>query len=70
MEDDDECQYSISELVEKMKLLSPGQDTYSEKHIRRLLCARFGAVIVIAEIPGKSIIVTFTHINHKILNDK
>ncbi|KAK3931374.1 Formate--tetrahydrofolate ligase [Frankliniella fusca] len=61
LESEDECQYTLAELVSMMPAVGADMDTpmYSEKHLERLLKERYPREIKIVERPGKSSILCF-----------
>lgn len=69
-EDCDDCQYTLAQLILKMKQYDPTHETYSEKHLKRKLKDKYGEGVVFTEIQGRSSVVCFTGVAHKILSDK
>ena len=70
LDDNDECQYSVQELSERMTSFLDGHEGYSMKHLKRKLKAHYGDDIVVTSIIGKSSIVSFRDKAHKILHEK
>lgn len=68
MDNDDECQYSISELHHIMETFLDGQTGYTTKYLKML--DHYGDNIIITEVPGKNSIVSFKDTAYKILHDK
>ena len=65
----DECQYSVSELLDYMETFLNGEDGYSIKYFKQKLKERYGDDIIITSIAGKSSIVSFRDPAHKILRE-
>ena len=57
LSENDECQYSIAELEERMN--AEGSQAYSRKHLKEKLLAVFGDNVTISELPGKNGVVSF-----------
>src|SRR5207245_10170708 len=55
----DECQYSMSELMEKLQELNPSAKSYCEQHLRNKLQSVFGNLMTVTYVPGKKTIVSF-----------
>lgn len=70
LEHNDECQYSLDELVSIMTNFEGTTTVYSKKHLKRKLEKHFGKHITIADISGRSGVVCFTHCVKDILSDE
>lgn len=57
VDEEDECQYSISQLQHIMETHLDGQTGYATIHLKRKLVDHCGANIIITEVPGKESIV-------------
>lgn len=69
MESSEECQFSINELMCKMKELIDDEECYSEKHLLRKLDAHYGRQISISTLNGQNSIISFSGTAKKILVD-
>ena len=65
--ENDECQYSIAELEERMN--AEGSQAYTRKRLKEKLLAAFGDNVTITELPGKHGVVSFRDTARKILHD-
>lgn len=54
----DECQYSLSELLEHMETFLHGEDGYSIQYLKKKLKEHYGNDIIITSIYGKYSIVS------------
>jgi len=70
LDENDECQYSVAELLEYMDPFLYGQEGYSMKYLKIKLQEHYGDDITITSITGKSSIVSFRDSAHKILREK
>ena len=70
LDDNDECQYPLQELLERMTSFLDGNEGYSVTYLERKLKSHYGDEIVITSIPGKSSVVSFRDKAHKILHEK
>ena len=69
MEDNDECQYAISELLAKFKSLIPSHyEAVSSQTLKKKLIDHFGARITITNVLGGKSILTFTANSCSIFN--
>ena len=69
LDENDECQYSLSELLEQMDTYLDGQQGYTSRHLQSKLEEHYGDKITITRIPGKSNIVCFRDMSDTILHD-
>ena len=69
LENNDECQYSMSELLEHMDSYLNGKEGYSNKLLQSKLLEHYGDQITITSIPGKSNVVCFKDAAGKVLHD-
>ncbi len=69
LDENDECQYSLSELSDIYESYMEGAEGYSVKWLRQKLQARYGDQMIITSIQGISNIVTFRDKGHKVLRD-
>jgi len=65
----DECQYSLSDLLDTMNDMSQPFNCYTEKHLKRQLLTHYKSDIVITELPGKVNHVSRREKSYKILTD-
>lgn len=70
IEDNEECQFSLSDLVGVMKRLDSTTAPYSEKHLKRKLKEFYGDSVVFTSIPGRSSVVCFSGYRDKILTEQ
>ncbi|KAJ8866358.1 hypothetical protein PR048_032201 [Dryococelus australis] len=70
IEDNEECRFTISELVGKLAEISPDSQPYSEKHLKRNLTEHYGENVNITHLPGKQGIVCFSGVMNEIITDK
>lgn len=70
LDENDECQYSLSELLEYMENFLNGHDGYSLKYFKKNLIEHYGDDITITSITAMSSIVSFRDSTHKILHEK
>ena len=59
LDDNDECQYTVSDLMEHMETFLNGEEGYSLKYFKQKLKERYKDDIIITSLPGKSSIVSF-----------
>ena len=65
----EDSQYSMTELVYCLKEMSTTDDTYSETHLKRRLLHKYGDSITINQLSGKCSVVMFYAAGQKILTD-
>ena len=70
LDGNDECQYSLQELSDYMETFLDGKDGYGIQYLKTKLREHYGDDIVLTSIPGKSTIVSFHDLAHKILNQQ
>ena len=70
LDSNDECQYSLGELVDHVDNFLEGGEGYTYKQLKSKLSCHHGDNITITCIPGKSSILTFKDVAHKILQGK
>lgn len=71
LEDNDECQFTIDELLSTLNTLNPTEvNVYSKKHLKRKLEKHYGEFITITETKGKCSTVCFSGCSSRILTDK
>ena len=70
LQQNDECQYSLDELLSIMTNFDGSSTTYSKKHLKRKLQDHFGNQITISDISGKTCIVCFTQYMKDVLSDE
>ncbi len=70
LDENDECQYSLSELLDHMDGYLGGKEGYTLKHLRNKLLDHYANNIAITSIPGKPSIVSFRDVAHNILQEK
>ena len=70
LDTNDECQYSISELLNYMDRFLDGKEGYTPKHLKTKLLNHFKDNITITSLSGKESVVSFRDVSHKILQDK
>lgn len=70
LDETDECQYSLSELLEHMETFLHGEDGYSIQYLEKKLKEHYGNDIIITSIYGKYSIVSFCDTAHRILHEK
>lgn len=73
MEDDEDCQFSLSMLEEKMETLCDKEEqgcAYHKKHLKRKLLDHFGDNIIITEIKGKESVVCLREETDRVVWDK
>lgn len=69
MSENDKCQYSFDELIEKLAdLLLQSTELRSEKTLRHKLKEHFGDDVIITSRHGKTLVVCFKDTGCKILN--
>jgi hypothetical protein len=68
LESSEECQFTLQDLYRRMGNASES-GCYGEKHLMRLLCAKYGPYVTIATLPGKSSLVCFSGRLSQILSD-
>ena len=66
----DECQYSILELMEYMENFLNGDEGYSMKWFKQKLGDHYGEDITITNLKGKQSIVSFRESTYKLLNER
>lgn len=64
---DDECQYSLTELLNFTSECLDDYNCYTAKHLKAKLLEHYGDIIIITSIIGKSNISSFRDTSHKIL---
>ena len=67
-EDNERCQMTVSDLVDKMSEIC-GEEAYSVIHMKRKIIEHFGDSIIISELNGKHNVVTFKDSADAILHD-
>ena len=70
LDGNEECQYSISELMEHMGNFLQGEEGYSIKYFKQKLKDHYGDDIIITSITGKSSTVNFHNTAHRVLREK
>jgi len=70
LDDNDECQYAVSDLMEHMETFLNGEEGYSLKYFKQKLKDRYKDDIIITSIPGKSTVVSFRDSAHRILRER
>ena len=70
LDDNDECQYSIPELMEYMENFLNGDEGYSMKWFKQKLSDHYGDDITITNIKGKPSIVSLRESTYKVLNER
>ena len=75
LEENDECQYSLKELMEKMKSFydgdPDGDKVYETKYLRDKLAQHFGDQVIITRLKGRQDnVVTFRDMGYKLFKDK
>ena len=71
LDDNDECQYSLPELLECMDQYLPSDvEGYTLKYLKIKLKEHYGQKITITSISGKSTVISLRDVAHKILRDK
>ena len=70
IDENDECQYTVSDLMEQMETFLDGEEGYSLKYFKQKLRERYKDDIIITSIHGKTSIVSFRESAHRILREK
>lgn len=70
IDDNDECQYAVSDLMEHMETFLNGEEGYSLKYFKQKLKERYKDDIIITSLPGKSSIVSVRESAHRILRER
>jgi len=70
LNENDECQYSISELHNILSQFLDEQPGYTTKHLKAKLMDHYGDKVTITKIPGKHGVVSFRDTVHNIIHDK
>ena len=70
LDENEECQYSLPELLDYMETFLNGEEGYSMKYFKQKLKEHYGDDIIITCIPGKPSIVSFRDSAHKALRQK
>ena len=70
LEENDECQYSLSELLDiQQSFLNDGEEGYSEKTLKEKLTKKYGDQVIITTIHSQSNVVTFREKGHEVLQN-
>ena len=71
LEENDECQYLLSELHETMNSFVPDSDeSYGLQYIKQRIINHFGERVIITERKGVPAIITFTEEAHTLIREK
>lgn len=70
LDENDECQYALSDLMKLMETYMNGEESYSLQYFKQKLKERYQEDIIITSLPGKSSIVSFRDSAHRILREK
>ena len=70
LDENDECQYAVSELMEYMETFLNGEEGYSLKYFKQKMIEKYGNNFIITSVPGKSSIVSFRDSAYRILHEK
>ena len=70
LDENDECQYAVSELMEYMETFLDGEEGYSLKYFKQKLKQRYKDDVTITSLHGKSSIVSFRDSAHQILRER
>ncbi|KAK4315551.1 hypothetical protein Pmani_013242 [Petrolisthes manimaculis] len=66
-DDNDECQYTVCDLMERMETFLNGEEGFSLKYFKQKLKDRYKDDIIITTIHGKASLVSFRESAHRIL---
>lgn len=70
IENSEDCQFSISELINNLGRIDPSLNTGSGKHLKRKLKEFYGNSVVFTRLPGLSSIVCFSGYRTATLTEK
>ena len=70
LDDNNECQYAVSDLMKHMETFLNGEKGYSLKYFKQKLKENYKDDIIITSLPGKSSIVSFRDSVHRIFHER